>query len=633
MRSITLIVPFLFVGLPSFSQSQFADVTQLAGIDHYFHVFQGIFGGGAAALDYNDDGWEDVFITGGAGKDALYKNNGDGTFTNVIDEAGFDGLNNSITQGVVCADVNRDGKVDVFITTIAKIDGDKFTASSNFLFINNGDGSFTDRTRSYGLDHLSFSTGAAFGDINADGFPDLYVSNFFNRFDGRLDKYLGAIPEGDRAPAHDLLYINSGSRFVEVSEHYGLTHTGFGFGGVFTDYDNDGDMDLIIINDFGYMATPNLLYRNEFPKTEFTDVSKLSGFNLGINAMGVGVGDYDLDGYLDYFISNISSSPFLINPGKKNAPFVDKTRQLGTSYPLIYTAKGEMVSTISWGANFFDYDNDLDLDLFVANGSINPSIVPNPNIILENRNGQFVMQGPSFGLSEQSIGRGSITFDFDNDGYLDLLVVNQSPYQEWETESDFKGVRLYRNQGGERSWLKVRLSGDAAEKNGLGSRIEVFVSGKKLIREIDGGSSHMSQNSTIAHFGLGRSDKVDSVSVRWIGGKEQKLFDVDANQLIEIKQAVITGFAKGESAKSDILLYPNPVSHTLFVEVGERNLRDATIEVYSNTGQVVDSFQLNNTSETPHNFQWRIPPLLPAGIYVIKVITRKEILTKVFVKN
>ncbi|HSI77282.1 MAG TPA: VCBS repeat-containing protein, partial [Lunatimonas sp.] len=258
MRRIAFIVLFPFVCITSFSQSRFADVTETAGIDHYFQVFQGIFGGGAAVLDFDNDGWEDVFITGGAGKDALYKNNGDGTFTNIINDAGFSGLENIVTQGVVCADVNRDGRIDIFITTIAKIEGDKFTASSNFLFINEGNGKFSDRSRNYGLDHISFSTGAAFGDLNGDGYPDLYVSNFFNRFDGRFDEYLGAIPEGDRAPAHDLLYINSGGRFVEVSESYGLKHTGFGFGGVFTDFDNDGDMDLIIINDFGYMATPNL---------------------------------------------------------------------------------------------------------------------------------------------------------------------------------------------------------------------------------------------------------------------------------------------------------------------------------------------------------------------------------------
>jgi hypothetical protein len=292
-----------------------------------------------------------------------------------------------------------------------------------------------------------------------------------------------------------------------------------------------------------------------------------------------------------------------------------------------------MVSTISWGANFFDYDNDSDLDLFVANGSINPSIVPNPNLMLENRNGQFIMQGPSFGLSEQSIGRGSITFDFDNDGYLDLLVVNQSPYQGEELENELKGVRLYRNQGADKNWLKVRLLGDTAEKSGIGSRVEVFVGGKKLIREIDGGSSHMSQNSTIAHFGLGQSDKVDSVIVRWIGGKEQKLFDVDANQSIDIRQGVITGWPKQGPTNSNILLYPNPVAHTLFVDAGELNLWGATIEVYSNTGQVIDSFQLDHTSETAHAFQWKIPPSLPAGIYVIKIITRKEILAKKFVKN
>ena len=634
MRRITFIVSFLFVGFPSFSQIQFADVTEAAGIEHSFQVFQGIFGGGAAVLDYDNDGWEDVFITGGVGKDALYKNNGDGTFTNIIHEAGFLELDNRITQGVVCADVNRDGRIDIFVTTIAKIEGDKFTASSNFLFINNGDGSFTDRTRSYGLDHLSFSTGAAFGDFNGDGYPDLYVSNFFNRFDGRLDENLGPISEGDRAPAHDLLYINSGGRFVEVSERYGLIHTGFGFGGVFTDYDNDGDMDLIIINDFGYMATPNLLYRNEFPQPAFADVSKLSGFDLGINAMGVGVGDYDMNGYLDYFISNISSSPFLINPGKNNTPFVNKSRQLGTSYPLIYTKEGEMVSTISWGANFFDYDNDSDLDLFIANGSLNPSVVPNPNLLLENIHGQFVLNGPASGLSDQSIGRGSVTFDFDKDGFLDLLVVNQIPIHETDSEGEMKGVRLFRNLGGDNHWLQVKLLGESAEKNGIGSRIEAYVGGKKLIREIDGGSSHLSQNSTIAHFGLHESVSVDSLVVRWIGGIAQTLYEVDANQLIEVKQGVITGLTRSSPVSPAIVLYPNPVTHTLHIDFGEGVVgQGVAFEVYSQTGQEIDRFILSDHSGRGRHVQWEIPPSMASGIYYVRMITRTEVITKKFVKD
>ncbi|HSI77987.1 MAG TPA: ASPIC/UnbV domain-containing protein, partial [Lunatimonas sp.] len=458
--------------------------------------------------------------------------------------------------------------------------------------------------------------------------------NFFNRFDGRFDEYLGAIPEGDRAPAHDLLYINTGGRFVEVSESYGLTHSGFGFGGVFTDFDNDGDMDLIVINDFGYMATPNLLYRNELPQPTFADVSKSSGFDLGINAMGVAVGDYDMDGYIDYFISNISSSPFLINPGKNNAPFENRTRQLGTSYPLIYTADGEMVSTISWGANFFDYDNDLDLDLFIANGSLNPSIVPNPNLLLENMNRQFVLNGPSSGIFDESIGRGSVTFDFDNDGYLDLLVVNQSPVQETDSEGVMKGVSLYRNQGGSNNWLKVKLLGEAADKNGIGSRIEVYVAGKKLIREIDGGSSHLSQNSTISHFGLEKFAKVDSLIVRWIGGTDQILYDLEVNQLIEIKQGVITGLTRNFPVTSKVLVYPNPVTHTLYVDIGERNINiGATLEIYTQTGQVIDSFQLTDQLGRKGPFQWQIPSSMPSGIYYIRIKTPTEVLTKKFIKN
>ncbi|WP_114748505.1 FG-GAP-like repeat-containing protein [Pleomorphovibrio marinus] len=621
MWKAPLFIIALFVSEGVNAQRKFTDVTQQAGIDHAFEIFQGIFGGGAAVLDFDNDGFEDVFITGGEGMDALYRNNGDGTFTDITEDAGFEDLEGVITQGAIGADVNKDGLVDLFITTIAKVANGRFEATSNFLYINTGNGKFVNRTRSYGLDQITFSTGAAFGDINNDGYPDLYVSNFFNRFGGRLDEKMGVISEGDRAPAHDLLYLNSGGgRFIEVSETYGFSHTGFGFGGVFTDYDNDGDMDLIVINDFGYQATPNLLYRNEFPKQEFTDVSKAMGFDLAINAMGVGIGDFNMDGWLDYFISNIASSPLLVSQGKRDQPFQNKTRELGTSHPNLHTLDGREVSTISWGANFFDYDNDMDLDLFVANGCLNPTIFPNPNLILENFNGQFILNGPSLGLSDASIGRGSVTFDFDNDGNLDLLVVNQTKIGNSEMPFTNFGVKLYRNEGFGNNWLKVKLRGRKSDRNGIGSRVEAYAQGKKLIREIDGGSSHISQNSTIAHFGLAQLDRVDSLYVRWIGGDVQRFYDVDVNQLLEIDQeSLITNLEK-EAPISSFKLYPNPTSKHLNLSIaGLTSPGGIEVEVINTLGQVILSQSVDGESIAKDSvLTVNLPENLPRGLYVVQ---------------
>ncbi len=639
MRRVVLILFFVLLSSGLYAQSLFTDVTEEAGIDHYFQVFQGTFGGGAAVLDFNNDGHEDVFITGGSGKNALYKNNGGGpdaypSFSNVIDEAGFSDLDTVVTQGAVCADVNKDGYTDIFITTIASVNNNTFTAAANFLFINNGNGTFTNKTKSYGLNDITFSTGAAFGDVNQDGFPDLFVGNYFNKFKGRLDDYSGVLTEGEQAPAADLLYINNnGGSFVEVSELYGITHTGLGFGGVFTDYDNDGDLDLMVINDFGNRATPNLLYRNEYPEKTFIEVSTAMGFDLGINAMGVAIGDYNLDGWMDYFISNISSSPFLENQGQNSAPFLEKTRQLGTSYPILHTAQGQGVPGISWGVNFFDYDNDMDPDLYITNGCLNPSILPNPNLLLENINGQFVLNGPASGLSDPSIGRGSVTFDYDHDGDLDILVVNQSQYQDPGYVVETKSVRLFRNETTGNNWLQVKLVGQSADKNGIGSRVEVYVNGHQLIREIDGGSSHESQNSTIAHFGLAQSTKADSLIVRWMGGPTQTLYDVEANQLVEVTEAIVTG-VDDPLLLSSVNLYPNPIHSYLKINMGSLPVAEAVhLEVYSFNGQLVDQIMVNRADIKDKTLLWNVPHSLHPGMYIMKISAGTKVVLRKFMKE
>jgi len=635
MRIIITSLFFSLLAPVLFAQTLFTDVTEEAGINHLFQVFQGTFGGGAAVLDFDKDGLEDVFIAGGSGNDALYKNNGDGTFTNVIEEAGFSDLDTVVTQGAVCADVNKDGHTDIFITTIASVNNDRFTAAANFLFMNDGNGKFINKTKSYGLNDITFSTGAAFGDVNKDGFPDLFVGNYFDKFKGKLDDYSGVLTEGQQAPAPDLIYLNNnGSSFTEASEMYGMAHTGLGFGGVFTDYDNDGDLDLMVINDFGDRATSNLLYKNEYPETAFTDVSEAMGFDIAMNAMGVGIGDYNLDGWMDYFITNISSSPFLENQGEGILPFLEKTKQVGTSHPVLYTKEGQGVPAISWGAIFFDYDNDMDPDLYIANGCLNPSILLNPNLLLENINGQFVLNGPSSGLSDPSIGRGAVTFDYDNDGDLDILVVNQSQYRDPGYVVETQGVRLFRNETTDNNWLKIKLLGQTVDKNGIGSRVEVYVNDKKLIREIDGGSSHESQSSTLAHFGLGQNTKVDTLKVRWMGGGSQTMYEVAANQLITVDQAVITSLKSPLSSFSPTL-YPNPINNnSLKINMESLPMKGLMLlEVYSTNGKLIDQLQVNRKDIEDKTILWNTSQSLQPGIYIMKISVGNNIGLYRFIKK
>ncbi len=518
------IIVQLLVSEGSYAQTTFTDVTEAAGIDHQYKVYEGLFGGGACVFDLDKDGFEDLFITSGMNEDALYLNNGDGTFRNIYEGSGLEVTRHYVSQGAVGADVNRDGWVDLYVTTITTKDSVKvIPREKNLLFLNNGDNTFTDATTEYGIDELySFSTGANFGDVNIDGYPDLFVGNYFLNYEGELDTIYDATIVNANKTAQDYLLINRrGKSFSEESTDYGLDYRGFGFGGVFTDYDNDYDQDLIVMNDFGYKNTPNFLFENQYPRSSFRDISEATEMDLKINSMGTAAGDFNEDGLLDYFMTNIRYNHMMVNQGPEK-PFLEKARELKMVY-----------HTISWGANFADFDHDGDVDLFVSNGDLNPNCVPMVNQYFENEGGRFTERAAAVGLNHYGMGRGSVFFDMENDGDLDLLVISQEPILNFP-ENISSVTKLYRNDRTAGNWLKVALQGRESESHGIGSRVEVVAGGKKMIREIDGGSSHISQNSTIAHFGLGEAATADSVIVTWLGGKQQVLTNQRANQLLEI---------------------------------------------------------------------------------------------------
>lgn len=541
-RLITAVACLLLLPYAMYPQKRFTDVTDSAGIKHAFKVYEGMFGGGACVIDYNNDGHEDVYITGGMNDDALYKNNGDGTFTNVFASAGLAITKEYVTQGVAGADVNKDGFTDLFITTItSRNKKQQIPREINLLLLNNGNGTFKDVTQAFGLDKMySFSTGGSFGDFNGDGYPDIYVGNYFNQYEGKLSVINDATVVGANQIAKGYLLLNKeGKKYEDVYEDYGLDYRGFGFGGVFTDYDNDGDQDLIVNHDFGYKRTPDMLLQNEFPKERFVDVAKEKKMDLRINSMGTAVGDYNNDGLMDYYFTNIKFNMFMVNQGPQK-PFVDKANALGMG-----------LYAISWGANFADFDNDGDLDLYVANGDLNPDCHPMVDFYYENNNGSFTEKATTYGLGDYGIGRGSVVFDYDNDGDLDILVVQEEPvYPNYPVPSVTK---LYRNDSSKGNWIKIALKGVNAESHGIGSKVEIYLGNKKMIREIDGGgSSHISQNSVIAHFGLGDATKIDKIVVYWTGGTKQQLLNVDVNQLITIKEDATI---KKKSNDNSSLLY------------------------------------------------------------------------------
>lgn len=522
MRSFLIFLVLWNASTTSWSQ-RFVDHTEAAGIQHFFEVYEGMFGGGVAVLDFNNDGFEDLYLTGGMQEDQLLENQKDGTFKNVFHQAGLTSALGFVTQGVATADFNRDGWMDLFITTITtKGEKKSIPRAQNLIFINKKDGTFEEQSKSFGISKSeSFSTGIAIGDINLDGYPDVYVGNYFTDYDGGLKEISDATIVNAGKTAKGYLYENKGGKkFEEVSKKYNLSHRGFSFGGIFTDFDNDHDMDLIINNDFGYKAKPNYLLQNQFPEKKFSYVEEARKMDLRINAMGGATADLNADSYLDYFITNIRFNRFMIQYPEENI-FIDQAETLGTQ-----------LFTISWGANFTDFDQDGDLDLFVANGDLNPNCVPMYNFYFENENFTFQEHSGEVGLKDYGVGRGSVVFDLENDGDMDLLVVSQKPIRPYGPASI---TRLYKNEMAKGNALQVKLRGNASTLSAFGSRIELYADSLYLNHEIDGGNtSHLSHNSRIAHFGLGKRTTVDSLRVTWPGGESQFLYQIPVNQKITV---------------------------------------------------------------------------------------------------
>jgi hypothetical protein len=426
--------------------------------------------GGVALFDYDNDGYVDIYFvnsltldllkSGGKTRSALYHNNGDGTFTDVADKAGVGDV--GWGMGVAVGDYNNDGFDDLYVTCL----GD------NHLFRNNGNGTFTDTTKRAGVNDPRWSTGAAFVDYDADGQLDLFVSNYVD-FDvnhlpefgqGRLCQYKGIPvqcgPRGLRG-AGDTLYHNNGDgTFTDVSARAGVSDPGgyYGLGVICSDFDGDGRTDIYVAND----ATPNFLYHNNGNGT-FKEIGFTSGTSVSENgseqaSMGVTIADYDHDGRFDIFATNFSEEYNVLYRGAGAGDFNDAS----------YQAQVAEVSLpyVGWGTKFFDYDNDGWVDLFVANGHVYPQ-VENAKIATEyrqrkllhhnNRDGTFSEVAASHGeaLMEKRVSRGAAFGDIDNDGDVDI-VVNANNSVEIKTV----GVKSNRDGAGAR--VKI-VSGDLTQ--------------------------------------------------------------------------------------------------------------------------------------------------------------------------
>ena len=510
------------------SAPSFQDVSREAGLS-FIHASGAssekylveTMGSGGGFLDYDRDGWMDVYlVNSGAtpssssappGKNRLFRNNGDGSFSDVTDQAGVG--DPSYGMGCVFADYDNDGDVDLYVTNLGP----------NVLYRNNGDGTFTDVSTAAGVADPLWSTSAAFGDYDADGWLDLYVGNYLKfTFATHRRCYSGELliycfPHSyDGVP--NTLYRNRGDgTFERANEKAGVTEEAQyskSLGVLWLDLEGDGDLDLYVAND----TTANYVFRNG-GRGVFEDVSLLSGgaFNgMGMAQSGMGVDAADLagSGLYSIFVTNFSLQTNDLYWNNGQGILTDHTLQAGLSQ--------ESFLPLGFGANFLDADNDGLLDLFVANGhvfdninSINPSLeYAQPNQLFRNRGaGRFEAvssrAGPYF--SRKNVSRGSAVADYNNDGRLDLLVTN----------NDQKADLLENRTAGGRHWLQLRLEGTHCNRDGVGAKVRLKAGGRLFSQEVRAGSSYLSQSDLRIHFGLGAVTGIESIEILWPCGRRQ----------------------------------------------------------------------------------------------------------------
>ncbi|RKU30914.1 hypothetical protein C6497_03955 [Candidatus Poribacteria bacterium] len=508
-------------------------------------------GSGAGFADIDNDGDLDLYIVNIPGmyktdpstlsstsENVLYRNDGNGRFTDITSHAGVGDV--GFGMGCVFADYNGDGFVDLYVTNFG----------NNLLYRNNGDSTFTNVTDVAGVDCPLWSTGACFADYDNDNDLDLYVCNYVDfdlvKFEDKKEESLqsgkfvpNALNPTVFEPQENVLYRNNGDgTFTDVTSIVGVAAPGGrSMQAIFCDFDEDSDVDLYVAND----TSDNHVYRNDGDGT-FTDVSAESWAADFRGSMGLAAGDYDADGDIDIFISHWIDQEYVIyrNLLKEEKSSLNSSSQGIRFVDESYSAMLAEVTLkeIGWGTSLFDYDNDGDLDIFVANGSTfqhldQPEVlIPQHNQLFQNEgDGTFSDISKSSGINflPARVSRGSTFGDYDNDGDIDIFIVN-----------NYAKARLLKNNTVEtkknNNWLKINLIGVNKNRNAIGAKIQLKASNANQIREIYAGESYMSSNGFITHFGLGKSTKVDSIQVTWTDGKTQSLKDININQLIEIIQ-------------------------------------------------------------------------------------------------
>jgi len=544
----------------------FTDVTAKAGLSKAVNTSGSAtnkqllleeMGGGAAFFDYDNDGWLDIFLVNGTSLDPavrernpasyLFHNNRDGTFTDVSQQAGL--IHSGWGQGCCVGDYDNDGFDDLFVSYFGR----------NVLYHNNGNGTFTDVSEKAGVTGSSdrWGAGCCFLDYDRDGHLDLFVANYVSYDPARAPKPGEAMyclynnipvpcgPQGFTGGTN-ILYRNRGDgTFVDVSEESGITRprgassmvfvgrnwqpTGsYGMGAAAADFDNDGWPDIYVASD----TAPSLLYRNNHDGT-FREIAVPAGCafdenGVAMSGMGVGLGDFDGDGWMDIVRTNFSEQVTTLYRNYGNGAFEDASIKAGLGVNRKY---------VGFGVGFLDFDNDGWKDLFLANGHVYSQIAgrkihltyKEPKVLYRNLgNGRFedvsAKAGPA--IKAENLGRGCAFGDFDNDGDVDVIINNlDGP------------PTLLRNDGGNRNnWIMIKCVGVKSNRSAIGARVRITTGARSQIDEVMSGSSYYSQNDFRLHFGLGSATKVDSVEIAWPSGLKESFKSLASNHLYVIQE-------------------------------------------------------------------------------------------------
>jgi enediyne biosynthesis protein E4 len=501
-------------------------------------------GGGVAFIDYDNDGWPDIFLVNGSRLEGfgngpkptnhLYHNNRDGTFQDVTKRAGLE--KSGWGQGVCAGDFDNDGNTDLFVTYWGR----------NVLYHNNGDGTFTDVTTQAGLlgSRTRWGSGCAFLDYDRDGRLDLFVSNYVD-FDLKTAsepgtnarcQYRGiAVNCGPRGlPGEsNLLYHNNGDgTFTDVSDPAGIgkVRGNYGLGVLTGDFDNDGWPDIYVAND----TNASLLFHNNHDGT-FQEIGVFAGCAYDADGkensgMGVAAADYDRDGWLDILKTNFSDEVPSLYHNTRDGLFTEAAQEAGI---------GRNQRWLGWGCGFLDFDNDGWPDILLVNGHVYPEVdhanlglsFKQPKVLYRNMgDGRFEDVSEKVGpaIPTPSAGRGSAFGDFNNDGQIDIVINNMNDIPTL--------LRNHARNGNH--WIQVLISGTKSNRSGIGARVYCVTGSHRQFEEVRSGGGYLSQNDLRVHFGLGQATVVNLLEIHWPSGVVDKFHKLPADQLIRIKEGV-----------------------------------------------------------------------------------------------